>query len=308
MSENLKYIDLQVNGYAGIDFNSLDLTEIQMEKACLKLEEDNVEGIFATLITDASESMLKKIELLVSFIERNEFIASKVKGLHIEGPFISPVDGYRGAHPKEHVVSGDVKLAAEMLNAGKGKVKMFTLAPECDPNFEVTEFLNSNNVLVSAGHTNASYEQLLKAISKGLKLFTHLGNGSPSVMPRHDNIVNRVLSLSDKLHICFIADGIHIPAFVLKNYLRIVPPKRAIIVTDCISAASAPPGRYSVSNINVQVDSDRVVREVGKENLAGSAVTMKQSEEFFRAELGMNDHMLEKLLYQNASELIAREK
>lgn len=274
----LKYFDIQVNGYAGIDFNDINLTQDKLHSACNKLAKDNVEGILAAIITDDFEKMLGKIKNLTSLIGNDKLIKSVIKGIHIEGPFLNPAKGYRGAHPDKYIIPTNLELVKKMIDAGNGLVKLFTLAPEFDENYKATKFLSNNGVIVSAGHSDATLEQLYGAIDNGLKMYTHLGNGSPSIMPRHDNIINRVLSLSDKLYICFIADGIHLPFFVLKNYLKIAGYNRSIIVTDCMSAASAGTGRYSISNITVDVGEDRIVREVGKDNLAGSAITMRESE------------------------------
>jgi N-acetylglucosamine-6-phosphate deacetylase len=303
-SEKIKYFDLQVNGYAGVDFNSMNLNREQLHFACNKLTEDNVEGILATLITDDYDRMIRKIRNLTSLIEKDELIKSIVKGIHIEGPFLNPEDGYRGAHPKEYVIASDLDKVKKMLDHGNGLIKLFTLAPEVDIGFEVTKFLTENSIVVSAGHTNASMEQLLGGLDHGLKMFTHLGNGSPSILPRHDNIINRVLSLRDNLYICFIADGIHIPDYALKNYLKVVGPDRSIIVTDAMAAASAPPGRYSVSHIHVEVGDDRIVKEIGKENLAGSAISMQESEKLLVEKIGLADAQLRSILMENAKTVL----
>jgi N-acetylglucosamine-6-phosphate deacetylase len=299
-----KYIDLQVNGYAGVDFNSLNLTEEQLLIACKKLEEDNVEQILATIITDDFDKMVRKIKNLSKIIKNNKFINSIVKGIHIEGPFLNPNDGYRGAHPKEYIIAQDIDKLKSMIDSGNGLVKLFTLAPEVDSNFDLTKLLSRNKIIVSAGHTSASIDELNGSIDNGLKLFTHLGNGSPSLLPRHDNIINRVLSLAGKISICFIADGIHIPIFALKNYLKAAGEENSIIVTDCMAAASAPPGKYSVSHINVEVGEDKVVREIGKDNLAGSAITMKESEEILKNKIGLESKTIQKNMKENANKLL----
>ena len=304
MKNNIKYIDLQVNGYAGIDFNSMILTEEQLLVACKKLEEDNVEGILATLITDDFSKMIDKINNITSIIEGNNYIKSIIKGIHIEGPFLNANDGYRGAHLREFIIPSDLEMTIQMVDTAKGLIKLFTLAPENDQNFSVTKYLSDNNVIVSAGHSNASLDQLNEAIDSGLKLYTHLGNGSPSLLPRHDNIVNRVLSLAGKISICFISDGIHIPTFVLKNYLNAAGMDNCIIVTDCMAAASAPPGMYSVSHINVEVGEDKIVRQIGKDNLAGSAITMKESEKILSEQIGLDKNVIKKIMYENAQILI----
>lgn len=303
-TKKYKYFDLQVNGYAGVDFNSLSLTDEKLYSACSKLEKDNLDGILATIITDDLKSMIMKIKNLTSLMERNSFIKSIIRGIHIEGPFLNPTKGYRGAHPKNDIIPASLDIAKEVIDAGKGFIKLFTLAPEMDSNFSVIKFLTENSVIVSAGHSNASMEELNGAIDNGLKLYTHLGNGSPSNLPRHDNIINRVLSLAGKIKICFIGDGIHMPLFALKNYISAAGYDNSIIVTDCMAAASAPAGRYPISHIEIEVGDDRIVREVGKENLAGSAITMKESEDLLRENVNINNNDLEKMFSINPKRVL----
>lgn len=303
-TKKYKYFDLQVNGYAGVDFNSLSLTEEQLYSACSKLQKDNLDGILATVITDDMKSMIRKVSNLSSLIEKNSFIRSIIKGIHIEGPFLNPTKGYRGAHPKDDIIPASLDTAKEIIDTGKGCIKLFTLAPEIDSNFNVIKYLTENSVVVSAGHSNASMEELYGAIDNGLKLYTHLGNGSPSNLPRHDNIINRVLSLAGKLTICFIGDGIHMPLFALKNYMKSAGYNNSIIVTDCMAAASAPSGRYSISHLEIEVGEDRIVREVGKDNLAGSAITMKESEDLLRENLNISNDDLEKMFSINPKRIL----
>ena len=103
---------------------------------------------------------------------------------------------------------------------------------------------------------------------------------------------------------CFIADGIQIPGFVLMNYLNVTNNEHCIITTDCMAAASAPPGKYSISHIKVEVGKDKVVRELGKDNLAGSAITMNDSEKFLSEGVGIENDQIEKMLYHNAKQLL----
>ena len=132
-------------------------------------------------------------------------------------------------------------------------------------------------IVVSAGHCNPGLDELKSAIDSGLSMFTHLGNGCPQELHRHDNIIQRVLALKDHLWLCFIADGIHIPFYALKNYITTAGTENCIITTDAMAAAEAKPGQYQLSNITLEVGKDGIVREPGKDNFAGSSVTMKQS-------------------------------
>ncbi|NOX65485.1 MAG: N-acetylglucosamine-6-phosphate deacetylase [Chlorobi bacterium] len=284
-----KYFDLQVNGYAGIDFNDENLSIENLRFACEKLVEDKVEGILATLITDDLDLMKKRIKNILQFREEDSVIKNVITGLHIEGPFLNISDGYRGAHPKEFVRQADVGAMSEILDVGDGLIKLVTLAPEVDDGYSVIKMLHQNNVVVSAGHSDASLDTLKEAVDAGLSMFTHLGNGCPKVIERHDNIIERVLSFSDDLWICFIADGHHIPFFALSNYLKSTGYEKTIIVTDAMAAASAPPGRYRVGVIEVEVGEDKIVRQPGRNNLAGSAITMKESASNLSSELNMTE-------------------
>ncbi len=187
----MAYVDLQVNGYGGIDFNQDDLSAEQLHEACVKLRGDGVERILATIITESLPRMRGRLQRLADLRDRDPLVAEVVAGLHIEGPFISPVDGYRGAHPLDAVMPAEVDAMQSLLDAGRGQVRLVTLAPEYDAGLRTTSHLAERGVLVAAGHTDAPLDVLRAAADAGLSLFTHLGNGCPGTMARHDNIVQR---------------------------------------------------------------------------------------------------------------------
>lgn len=272
-----RYYDIQVNGYAGVDFNQNGLSGESLMNACLKLKEDSVDGIFATIITADLSDMIVRINNIVKLRKYDPIINRMIKGIHIEGPFLNSTDGFRGAHPKRYILRPDVEITKKLLEAGDGLVRIVTLAPEKDINNEVIKYLNSQNIIIAAGHCNPNLNELKSSIDAGLSMFTHLGNGCPQNLPRHDNIIQRVLALKDDLHMSFIADGIHIPFYVLKNYIKLAGIENCIITTDAMAAAGAKAGKYTISNIELEVKEDRVVREPGKDNFAGSAIDMKSS-------------------------------
>jgi len=174
-----------------------------------------------------------------------------------------------------------------------------------DINYLLTKYLHSEGIIISAGHCNPTLEELKSAIAAGLSMFTHLGNGCPQILARHDNIIQRVLSLKDDLKICFIADGIHIPFYALKNYIRTAGIENCIITTDAMAAAGAKAGRYTISNIELEVGIDRIVREPGKPNFAGSAIDMKSSALNLKTELGLSDEEISQLTFFNSVSLFA---
>ena len=286
-SGHLGYFDLQVNGYAGIDFNADGLSPEGLHAACERLVVDGVDAILATIITDQVDVMCKRISTIVRLREQDPLAHRVIAGLHIEGPFINETDGYRGAHPADAIIPAGMEAMASLLEAGGGLTRIVTLAPERDAGLKVTRMLADRGILVSAGHTNASLGELEAAIDAGLSMFTHLGNGCAPWVPRHDNVIQRALSLAGRLWLCFIADGAHIPLFALRNYLRIAGVEHTIVVTDAIAAAGLGPGRYTLSRRTVDVGEDLVVRSGQEGILAGSAVTMKRSEENLLVHVGL---------------------
>lgn len=266
------FFDLQVNGYKGVDFCADSLCAEDVRTACVSLRADGIDQILATVITDSIKSLESKLANLARIREEDEFIADVIAGFHVEGPFISPHPGYVGAHSAEHVRSASVEEAKRILDAGEGLVRLVTLAPERDEGARTTQYLKENGVTVSAGHCDPSIEILERAIDAGLSMVTHLGNGCPIDLPRHDNIIQRCLSLSDRLWICFIPDGVHIPFFALRNYLRMIGTDRVIFTTDAIMAAGMKPGRYELSGLPIEIDELGIARRPGSKNLAGSTI------------------------------------
>ncbi len=297
------FYDIQVNGYAGIDFNQNDLQREALHHACQKLKTDGTAGILATIVTAGFEDMKKRLANIVQFREEDTLIREIIKGIHIEGPFINKAPGYRGAHPEDGIMEANEDKMNELLEAAGGLTKIVTLAPENDKEARVTRMLADKSITVSAGHCNPSLDQLHKAIDAGLKMFTHFGNGIPNTIHRHDNVLQRVLSVRKHLWICYIADGIHIPLFALKNYLDLTGPDHSIVVTDCMAGASAPPGRYKISHIELEVGADGVVREPGKENFAGSSATMQKCYDNITKKMGLDTASAGKLTIENPGKI-----
>ena len=293
------FFDLQVNGYAGVDFNGDFLSAEELHAACEAMRADGVAQFLATIITDDLDVMSARAERLVSATATSDLAKSMVAGIHFEGPFISKEPGYVGAHPAHAARPVTIDAAAKLIDAGAGLVRLVTLAPEQDADGSVTNWLAKQGVAVSAGHCNPSLEQLNRSIDAGLTMFTHLGNGCPLQMHRHDNIVQRVLSLADKLWICFIADGVHIPFVALQNYLRLVGPERAIVVSDAISAAGKGPGVYQLAGQQVVVDEQLATWAADRSHLVGSACTLRQMAENLRTKLSLSDDVIHRLTVDN---------
>jgi N-acetylglucosamine-6-phosphate deacetylase len=300
----MQFFDLQVNGYGGVDFNQDDLRAEDLRAACERLAADGVEGILATIITESLDKMCGRLRRLVELREQDSLAKRIIAGLHIEGPFINETDGYRGAHPLDAVRPANVDEMLRLLDAAGGLARIVTLAPERDPGLQVTRRLVKEGVVVSAGHSDASLDELKAAIDAGLSMFTHLGNGCPMQMHRHDNIVQRVLSLADRLWITFIADGAHVPLFALKNYLDIVGVDNAIVVTDAIAPAGLGPGDYTISRWRLRIGEDLVARSPDASHLVGAAMNMPRVEKNLRFLERAED--IERLVYTNPRRALGR--
>jgi N-acetylglucosamine-6-phosphate deacetylase len=190
------------------------------------------------------------------------------------------------------------------VDSGSGLIKLMTLAPERDEGFDVTKMLRERGVIVSAGHTDATLDQLRGAIDAGLSMFTHVGNGCPMHTHRHDNVIQRALSLHDDLWLCFIADGVHVPPPALGNYLRAAEIERSIVVTDAIAPAGLGPGRYTLGRWVLTIGADMVARSPDGSHFVGSAGTMNNSVRVLREQIGLDEATCRRLTFENPKRAI----
>ncbi len=273
-----KLFDFQVNGFGGVDFQSESLTLDEMAVAVSGLQTHRMAVILFTLITDDVDALCRKFENIERIRARSDAVASVVQGYHLEGPWISREPGYRGAHPLDRIRAARLADYHRLRDAAGGRLKLITLAPEVDGALDIVEAARKDGIRISLGHTNATDGDINEAIKRGATLATHLGNGVPQEMHRHDNVVQRLLA-RDELIACFIPDGIHLPPPVLQNFVRAKPKGRFFFTTDCMAAAGAPPGAYQIGPHRVEVGSDGVVRMPGDRNFAGSSLTLDQGVE-----------------------------
>jgi N-acetylglucosamine-6-phosphate deacetylase len=163
-----------------------------------------------------------------------------------------------------------------LWTAARGRVRLITLAPEWPGSPEFIRHAVAHGVRIAIGHSDADDRAIDAAVAAGLTLCTHVGNGVPIQLHRHDNIIQRLLA-RDELTAVFIPDGIHVPPAVLRNFVRAKPAGRVLFTTDCMAAAGGPPGRYTIGALTVDVGADGVVRQPGKPNFAGSSLTMDRA-------------------------------
>jgi N-acetylglucosamine-6-phosphate deacetylase len=270
------FIDLQVNGYGGMDFNDAAITTEQIAEITRRLWRTGVTKFCPTIITESAEHITACLTNLVRAAESSPEFRQAFAGIHLEGPFISTEDGPRGAHPRQHACPPNWEQFQRWQEAANGQIVIVTLSPEWP---EANDFIGraaQAGIVVAIGHTAASPQQISDAVRAGAKMSTHLGNGSHAKIDRHVNYIWEQLA-NDNLWASFIVDGHHLPPSVVKCFLRSKGINRSILVTDAIAAAGCAPGRYKLGNVEVEVLETGRVCLPGTPYLAGSAVEMHDS-------------------------------
>ena len=223
--------DLQVNGFGGVDFNAPDLTADRLDDALEQMRRTGVTRCLPTLITSSFDRFAASARLL------SHSSHPAIAGIHMEGPYVSPDDGYRGAHPRANVATPTLDDFRRRQDAAAGRIVLVTLAPERPGALRLIEHLVDAGIRVALGHTAATAPQIADAITAGATLATHLGNGCPQLLPRHPNVIWDLLA-ADALAASIIADGHHLPPATVKSLIRAKGARRTILVTDAIAAAA----------------------------------------------------------------------
>jgi len=266
-------IDLQVNGYQGHDFCSGETTVDDVVAVAEKLTGAGVTAFCPTVTTNSYAAMEASLRTIALACEESDIARERILSIHLEGPYISPVDGPRGAHPLDHVRNPDWDEFTRLQRAAGGRIGLVTLAPELPGALEFIARARKEGVLALIGHHAASREQINAAVVAGCVLATHLGNGAHSQLPRHDNYIWEQLA-HDGLMASLIVDGHHLPPAVVKSFYRVKGPDRLILVSDVVSPAGLAPGRYQFMGLDVEVRADSSVHLSGTPYLAGSALKL----------------------------------
>lgn len=265
------WIDLQVNGYAGVDYNSPTTTHPEIERSIQAQRQAGVTRLLPTVITGDLGEMAACLKNLASARQANPAIV----GFHVEGPWISPEDGPRGAHPIQHVRPASVEEFKRLQEAAEGGVRLLTLAPESPGSITLIEYAVSVGVTVSIGHTGASVSQINDAISAGASMSTHLGNGAHATLNKNDSYVLRQMA-EDKLCAGLIVDGIHLTPDFVRIAVRAKGLDRTFLVTDAVAPAGCEPGPHRLGSLDVELfDDGRVQLPNGR--LAGSSLSMDRA-------------------------------
>lgn len=267
-------VDLQVNGFAGIDLNDGPPDETTLPRLSHALLRVGVTSFLPTVVTAAAPDIEARLHAIASSLATDPVLDAAVAGVHLEGPFISPEDGPRGAHPADHVAPPDWELFERWQAAAGGRIRIVTLSPEWPGSVGFIARCREAGVIAAIGHTAASPEQIRAAVDAGATLSTHLGNGAHATLPRHPNYLWEQLA-ADELWASIIADGIHLPDAVLRTVLR-VKGAYAFLVSDAVALAGMPPGEYAspIGTRVVLTDAGRLHLAADPRFLAGSALPL----------------------------------
>jgi N-acetylglucosamine-6-phosphate deacetylase len=235
-------IDLQINGINGVDFNSVSLTKTDLFNATNYLLTKGITTFFPTVITNSEENTRHILSVINKACLENSLLNQCIGGIHLEGPFISPSDGYRGAHDKDLVRAPDWDLFQNYQDASGGRIRIITVSPEWENSAAFIRKCRGEGLLVTIAHSKASPDQIKASVETGVRLASHIGNGLPLEIPRHPNILWEILS-REELYTSLIADGFHLPDSFIRVVLK-VKNERSILVSDATCFSGMAPGVY----------------------------------------------------------------
>ena len=264
-------IDTQVNGCLGYNYTGEDLSVDQVRQICMELARHGTLQHFATIITSPKERILKSLDTLVRAIEEDDFVRRSITGIHIEGNYISRLDGPRGAHDLAYVRDASIEEFDRWFEHSKGYLKYITIGAEANGALDLIRHAVKKGVVVSIGHTGATREQIDKAVEAGASASTHLGNGVFSKLDRFENPIWPQLR-NQKLTTGLIADGDHVTPDLVWVISRCKDIDHIILVSDLHHCAGLEPGRRMDGPLEIEIFKDAAVRVAGTPYLAGAGV------------------------------------
>ena len=282
------WIDIQVNGYAGVDLNADNVTTHDLENLTQRLHREGVARWFPTVITAAPTHMTSCLRRIAAARRESPLVARAVLGIHLEGPFLSDDPGARGAHPADHVKDPDDDLYSRFQDAADGLIRIVTLAPERTGAAAFTQRRVDEGLIVAIGHSNASVDAIREVVDAGATLSTHLGNGAPALLPRHPNVIWEQLA-EDRLTASAIFDGHHLSKSVMQVLAKTKGPDHLILTSDAVALGGQPPGVYSGQvGGEVELHPSGKLTMVGTPYLAGSASSLREAMQVAIHEVGIS--------------------
>lgn len=266
--------DIHINGFANVDFQNPVTTTDDLVHATREQLRHGTTQFLVTIVSEAHDRMVACFRGVMRARTERPELTRAIPGFHLEGPYISAEDGPRGGHYANAVRLPSWEEFQRFQEAAGGLIKLVTVAPELPGMMRFIEQVVASGVVVGLGHTAASARQIADAVAAGATVATHLGNGSHAVLPRHANYIQVQLA-EDRLNAAFIADGHHLPPYVVKNFIRAKGVAHSILVTDAVPPAGMPPGVYRYGRVEVEAKPDGLICLPGTPYLFGAATTLE---------------------------------
>jgi N-acetylglucosamine-6-phosphate deacetylase len=299
---NTGFVDLQVNGWCGVDFSDENLSEKSFAEASHLIFASGTAAFLPTLITSDMRVYEHNLPIIAQACKSSEF-GGRILGIHIEGPFISPRDGARGAHPLQHVTAPNIEILDKLIELSDGNIRLLTVAAECVGAVDLIKHASQLGITVSLGHQLAEIRSIEQAVEAGATSLTHLGNGLPAMVNRHENSILNGLACNE-LVAMIISDGHHIPATLIKIILSVKGADRVVVTSDATALTGMPSGQYEMFGTEVVRDESGKVYNPKTNYLAGSGSTMFECMNYLSSLKLINRDDLVKVGFSNPLNLI----
>lgn len=298
------FIDLQLNGFAGIDFSAERLEARRAVAVLPEVWKTGVTTFCPTVITNSRESLLERFRVLEEARRLDACFARSAPCYHLEGPYISPGPSH-GAHDPRYTRPPAWEEFCELQCAAGGRIGIVTLAPELPGAIEFIQRARDSGVIVALGHTDAHPEQIHNAVDAGATLSTHLGNGNPQTIDRHTNTLWPQMA-EDRLAASLICDGFHLPEDLVRVIYRVKGIERCILITDAVHVAGLPAGRYSLVGLEIELLPTGHVVMADRRCMAGSALSMDRAVSIFKQFAGVSLEEAVQAATANPARLLSR--
>jgi N-acetylglucosamine-6-phosphate deacetylase len=263
-------IDNQINGYANVDFSGKDLSVQKVIDAVRAIWSSGVSSFLPTVVSISHEALIKNFRIIDEAYKKDELVRASIPGYHLEGPYISGDDGFRGCHPLNHIRKPSWDEFKEYQEAAGGRIIQVTIAPELEGAMDFIKLCTKEGIVVAMGHSNASAEQIKQAVENGMRLSTHLGNGCANLIHRHNNPIWPQLA-NDKLMPSIIADGHHLLPDEIKVFYKVKGKNNIVLTSDVIYLSGMAPGKYSFLESEVVLTEEGMLLNADQSCLAGAS-------------------------------------
>ena len=271
-------IDNQINGYVNVDFSGNNLSVQDLLIAAKAIWREGVTSFLPTLVTNSNDNLLRNFGILDKAIKTDKQLDESIPGFHLEGPYISPLEGFRGAHPLKYIRKPSWDEFMRYQEAAGGRIIQITIAPELEGAMDFVSSCARTGITVAIGHTNATADQILQAVECGARLSTHLGNGCANLINRHKNPIWPQLA-NDQLTPSIIADGLHLTPEEIRVFYKVKGSENIILTSDVVFLAGMAPGKYSFLESEVILTSEGTIMNTELNCLAGASFPLKKGVE-----------------------------